>query len=242
MPPIYAVGDIHGQLGQLEHVLALIDADGGGQVVFLGDYVDRGPDSCGVIQTLVDGVTAGQDWICLKGNHDRLMQWFLLDPPRHDPHLLIGFHWFHERIGGIETMQSYGLDLPEHIRLQDFSASAREVVPEPHIAFLENLSLSHETETLFFCHAGIAPSVPLAHQREEDLLWIRQPFHAVSEPHPKLIVHGHTPVDRATHYGNRVNLDAGAGYGRPLAAAVFDDGEVFELTDTGRVRMSPVIG
>ncbi|MEO0390284.1 MAG: metallophosphoesterase family protein [Pseudomonadota bacterium] len=238
MPPIYAVGDIHGQLGQLERVLGLIEADGGGRVVFLGDYVDRGPASSGVLQTLVDGIADGQDWVCLKGNHDRSMQWFLEDPPRHDPYMLIGFHWFHERIGGATTMASYGLDLPETVRLKDFSAMAREVVPLSHQAFLKDLPLCYQTDDLFFCHAGIVPEVPLDAQDEEDLLWIRQPFHDYTRPHPKLIVHGHTPVERATHYGNRVNLDAGAGYGRDLACAVFEDGKVFALTESGRVALT----
>lgn len=242
MPPIYAVGDIHGQLDQLNRVLDLIAADGGGKVVFLGDYVDRGPASCGVIDRLISGLADGEDWVCLKGNHDRLMAWFLEDPPRHDPHLLVGYHWFHDRIGGIETLASYGLDMPDRVRMKDFSTQARDLVPEPHIAFLRGLHLRFETDTLFFCHAGIAPGVPLAEQDEEDLLWIRQPFHAYTDPHPKLIVHGHTPVDGAQHYGNRVNLDAGAGYGRPLACAVFEGGEVFELTHKGRVPLEAAVG
>ncbi|MEO0939560.1 MAG: metallophosphoesterase family protein [Pseudomonadota bacterium] len=242
MPPIYAVGDIHGQIGQLERVLELIERDGGGQVVFLGDYVDRGPDSRGVIQKLVDGVAAGRDWVCLKGNHDRQFEWFLDTPAKHDPHLLIGFHWFHERIGGVQTMESYGLSLPDQTRFKDFGLAAQEVVPQSHVDFLRGLHLSYEAGDLFFCHAGIKPGVPLEAQDEEDLLWIRQPFHAYTEPHPKLIVHGHTPVEAATHYGNRVNLDTGAGYGRPLTVAVFEGGEVFALTDRGRVLLSAAVG
>ncbi|MEM8578731.1 MAG: metallophosphoesterase family protein [Pseudomonadota bacterium] len=240
MPPIYAVGDIHGQRAELDRVLDLIIADGGGKVVFLGDYVDRGPDSQGVIQRLIDGCADGEDWVCLKGNHDRLMDWFLEVPPRHDPHLLIGFHWMHARIGGAETLASYGVDVPDHIRMKDLSARALDAVPQAHLDFLRGLPLTFETDDLFFCHAGIAPGAPLDAQDEEDLVWIRQPFHVFTEPHPKLIVHGHTPVERVTHYGNRVNLDAGAGYDRPLTCAVFEEGQVFELTDSGRVPLVPV--
>ena len=83
--------------------------------------------------------------------------------------------------------------------------------------------------------------MPLDAQQEEDLVWIRQEFHQYSGLHPKLIVHGHTPIDAATHYGNRVNLDTGAGYGDPLTAAVFEDGKVFELTKEGRVLLEPFL-
>jgi len=110
--PIYAIGDIHGQLALLKDVLDRIERDGGpeARIVFLGDYVDRGPDSCGVIDLLSRGLANGRDWICLKGNHDHLFEWFIAPPvPRQDPHLLIGYHWFHERIGGIETAASYGI-------------------------------------------------------------------------------------------------------------------------------------
>ncbi|MEX0310553.1 MAG: serine/threonine protein phosphatase, partial [Tateyamaria sp.] len=87
--------------------------------------------------------------------------------------------------------------------------------------------------------AGIRPGIPLAKQTEEDMLWIRQEFHDSTAVHPKLIIHGHTPVKVATHYGNRVNLDTAAGYGQPLTAAVFEHGQVWVLTDKGRVPLTP---
>ena len=92
---------------------------------------------------------------------------------------------------------------------------------------------------MYFAHAGIRPGVPLDRQCEEDLVWIRQSFHKESGPHPKLIVHGHTPVDAATHYGNRINLDSGAGYGRPLTAAVFEGTDAWLLTASGRQPLNP---
>lgn len=241
---IYAVGDIHGQMAMLEQALARIDADGGAdaRVVFLGDYIDRGPDSRGVIDRLCQGLDAGRDWVCLKGNHDRMFEWFMENPPRHDPQMLVGYHWLHERIGGVETLASYGVGVEDRTRLKDIQAIAKDAVPQRHVDFLRSLVLSHETDDLFCVHAGIRPGVPLAHQDEEDLIWIRQEFHRATAPHPKLIVHGHTPVGAATHYGNRVNLDTGAGYGHALSVALFDGAQVSLLTDQGRVLLRPEVG
>ena len=116
---IYAVGDIHGQRAMLEDALTLIEADGGrdAQVVFLGDYVDRGPDSAGVLDILARGQEAGRNWICLMGNHDRMMRHFLEETPRSDPYLLVTHNWFHPSIGGRETLASYDLDVDDGTRV-----------------------------------------------------------------------------------------------------------------------------
>lgn len=234
--PIYAIGDIHGQHVMLEDTLALIEKDGGtnAEIVFLGDYVDRGPNSRAVLELLSNGLAQGRNWNCLKGNHDRMMEWYMERPARHDPYLLVGYHWFHDRIGGRETVASYGITQVDDRRMFDLSAEIREAVPAAHVNFLQNLHLSHQREGLFFVHAGIRPGVALEAQDETDLLWIRQEFHDDPRDHGPLIVHGHTPIETATHYGNRVNLDSGAGYGRPITAAVFEDGKVWALTDDGR--------
>ena len=239
--PLYAIGDIHGQLGMLLTALERIEADGGvdAQIIFLGDYVDRGPDSRGVIDTLIQGKAQGRNWITLKGNHDRMFQWFMEDVPRHDPHMLVGYHWFHERLGGVETMASYGITFDDRTRLQDVHAQACPIVPQSHVDFLNALPVTHETDDLLFVHAGIRPGVPIADQTEEDLVWIRQEFHTHTDPHPKLVVHGHTPVKEATHYGNRINLDSGAGYGKPLSTAVFEGTQCWLLTEAGRVPLTP---
>ncbi|MEL6292799.1 MAG: metallophosphoesterase family protein [Pseudomonadota bacterium] len=237
--PIYAVGDIHGYTDELERALELIERDGGAnaETIFVGDYVDRGPDSAGVLDILIEGQAEGRNWITLKGNHDRLFEWFMEDPPRNDPHLLVGLHWFHERIGGLETMGSYGVSLKKQMRLKELHTEARENVPQSHVDFLRSLPLKHETPDLFFVHAGIRPGIDLDAQEEEDLLWIRTPFHRETRAHPKLIIHGHTPVDHATHYGNRVNLDSGAGYGSPISVAVFEGTQSWVLTANGRQKI-----
>ncbi|GGX39501.1 serine/threonine protein phosphatase [Tateyamaria omphalii] len=241
MTPIYAIGDIHGQKAELDRVLSLIEADGGrdADVVFLGDYTDRGPDSRAVLDTLIEGRDAGRNWTFLKGNHDRMFEWFMADPIRHDPYMMVELYWLHDRLGGNTTLASYGVDASGMRREKDVQADARAAVPQSHLDFLRDLHLNHIVGNLMFVHAGIRPGVALELQTEEDMLWIRQEFHHCTDPHPKLIVHGHTPVDAATHCGNRINLDTGAGYGRPLTAAVFEDDTVWLLTDTGRLPLTP---
>lgn len=239
--PIYAVGDIHGQAEQLARALEWIAADGGpdASIVFLGDYIDRGPDSRGVIQQLVDGGRDRDNWVFLKGNHDRMMEWFLHDPPVHDPHLLLGFHWLHDRIGGADTLESYGVGRTDGRRMFELADEVRGKVPADHVEFLNSLTLSHSAGPLFFAHAGIRPGVALDKQDEEDLLWIRQEFHSSTDDHGALIVHGHTPVEHARHYGNRINLDTGAGYGFPLSVAVFEGTDCWLLGADGRSALKP---
>lgn len=239
--PLYAIGDIHGQLAELERVLSLIEADGGpdAQIIFLGDYTDRGPDSRGVMDLLIDGQTQERNWTFLKGNHDRMFEWFMLPYPKHEAYLPVELSWLHPRLGGDTTLASYGVEMTPQSRMLKVHADALEAVPEAHMKFLHDLPLTFETADLFFAHAGIKPGVPLAAQDEEDLLWIRKEFHRDDRTHPKLIIHGHTPVDQAMHYGNRINLDSGAGYGKPLTAAVFEGADCWCLTANGRVPLTP---
>lgn len=242
--PIYAIGDIHGQHSELLRVLDLIEADGGpdAEVVFIGDYTDRGPASSDVLDTLIDGLAKGKPWHCLKGNHDRMFSWFMRDYPLHDAYLPIYLYWLHERLGGDTTLASYGIEMVETNRQTDVHALAKAAVPQAHVDFLNGLVHSFETNDLFFAHAGIQPGVALDQQTEHDLLWIRKEFHVDKRDHGKLIVHGHTPVETATHYGNRVNIDAGAGYGRPLTGVVFEGRKCWSLTDQGRVPLTPADG
>ena len=239
--PIYAIGDIHGQHDELLRVLALIEADGGAQaeIVFIGDYTDRGPASAAVLDTLIEGVEEGKPWRCLMGNHDRMFSWFMRDYPLHDAYLPVYLYWLHERLGGDTTLASYGIEMTQTERQTVVHEKAKAVVPQAHIDFLNSLSHSYQTDDLFFAHAGIRPGIALNEQTEHDLLWIRKEFHKDTRDHGKLIVHGHTPVEQATHYGNRINIDAGAGYGRPLCAVRIEGHECWSLTDTGLVPLLP---
>ena len=239
--PVYAIGDVHGQRAMLEDALALIEADGGpgARIVFLGDYVDRGPDSRGVLELLVAGRAEGRDWICLKGNHDQMAARFLESEPRSPMRMRVGFHWLHERIGGRATLASYAVRVGEDDVMGDVHARARAAVPAHHVAFLEALPLCHRQNGLFFVHAGIEPGVPLDEQNPDEMMWIRKPFTGDARAHPALIVHGHTAIPAARHHGNRVNLDSGAGHGGPLTAAVFEGTRCWELTRAGRRELRP---
>ena len=222
--PIYAVGDVYGQLSQLEAALIAIEKDGGkdAAVVFIGDLVDRGADSRRVIELIISLCDEGRNFTILKGNHDRMFEWFMESPPRHDPHLLVGMHWFHGRLGGRETMASYGIEIDERRRLFEVHKEAVEKVPQAHVDFLKSLKIKHLISDKLFVHAGIRPDVPLDQQSEDDLLWIREDFHAHQDFHSHLVIHGHTAIDSPTHYGNRINLDGGAGYGRPLVPMIIE--------------------
>jgi serine/threonine protein phosphatase 1 len=228
---ILAIPDIHGYRSELDRVLALADAQCGAEarIVFLGDLTDRGPDSRGVIDRLIEGLEAGRDWVVLRGNHDQMFLDFLRGPGP-------GARWLNGNIGGSETLRSYGAG--EAMAAGDWLAAA-DCVPRAHREFLAGLPFSHETEAQFFVHAGIRPGVPLDVQEIDDLLWIRQEFHGDTRDHGKLIVHGHTPVERPAHYGNRINLDAGAGFGRPLNVAEIEGREAWLLTAEGRVPLTP---
>ncbi|WP_375175909.1 metallophosphoesterase family protein [Pseudooceanicola sp.] len=238
---IYAVGDIHGHRALLDDVIARIDRDGGtkAEVVFIGDYIDRGPDSRGVIETLIRGQQEGRRWTCLLGNHDRMFGNFLDSGTISHPSIKSGLGWTHDRLGGLETLASYGLDAGAGRDILALWSEAAEAVPQAHRDFLGSCPLFAERDGLLFVHAGIRPGVALADQLEEDLIWIRDDFLMHRAAHDWMVVHGHTAVQGADHRGNRVNLDGGAGYGRPLRVAAFEAGEVFELTPQGREKLTP---
>lgn len=240
----YAIGDSHGHLNQLREVHRWIAADRvrvgdeAAPVVHLGDYVDRGPDSQGVLDFLLRGRAEGQNWVLLKGNHDRMMTLFLRAPAERDPRRP-DLHWLEDRIGGRATLASYAVDVSPARPLEEIHEEARRKVPAEHVALLEGLLSSYCRGGVFFCHAGIRPGLALAEQREDDLVWIRGEFHADRRDHGALIVHGHTPAEHVTHYGNRLNLDTGAAYGGPISAVVIEGEEVFQLTEQGRWPIRP---
>lgn len=243
----YAIGDIHGHLDALLEVQARIAADkarvgdAAAPVVHLGDFVDRGPNSAGVLEHLAEGLAAGAPWVLMKGNHDRLMRLFLCEEPEPDPARPL-VDWLDPSVGGCETLASYGVDAVSRRPAEEIHAEALDRVPQRHIDLLDALRPGFRHGRAFFCHAGILPGVPLDAQIEDDLIWIRGLFHKDKRDHGALIVHGHTPVKAATHYGNRLNLDTGAAYGGPLSAAVIEGDAVFLLTEDGRRPLLPQAG
>jgi serine/threonine protein phosphatase 1 len=239
--PIYAIGDIHGQIEALDQALSRIEADGGAdaRIVFLGDLVDRGADSRGVIERIRAGQDGGRPWQVIKGNHDRLFFRFVREGIEHDDRIQSGNSWRHPSLGGVATLAAYGVADAADRPLDDLLAETRAAVPQAHIDWIGALPLWIEAGPLLFVHAGIFPGQPLDLQTEDDLLWIRHEFLTYAKPHPWLIVHGHTALDHPTHFGNRIDLDGGAGYGRPLVPAVFEGRDAWLLEASGRVPLTP---
>lgn len=239
----YAIGDIHGHLDKLRAAHDLIARDaaqhGAAPVVHLGDLVDRGPDSAGVIGFLMAGQAAGQDWHVLRGNHDRMFLGFLADPAGRDAGLRSDLDYMHPKIGGAPTLASYGLHAPADRARALVHAEAVQAVPQAQRDWLASRPALIARGPWLFVHAGIRPGIAPADQTETDLLWIREPFLSDPRDHGALVVHGHTALDAPQHYGNRLNLDSGAGYGRPLTAVALEGTEVFVLTPAGRQPLRP---
>jgi serine/threonine protein phosphatase 1 len=206
-------------------------------IVHIGDLVDRGPDCRGVIEYLRTGIDAGQDWVVLKGNHDRMFITYLDDLHAHDPGLRADLSYLHPRIGGSETLASYGVKNPGDRPLAPVHADAVAAVPQAHRDFLESRPTSFQRGEITFVHAGIRPGIPLALQCEDDLLWIRKDFLDDPRDHGSLIVHGHTAIDRPTHYSNRINIDSSAAYGGPLSAIVLEGRAAFHLIGPKRTPL-----
>ena len=239
----YAIGDIHGHLERLRAAHDLVAADRAAtgdetaRIVHVGDLVDRGPDSRGVIDYLSAGQAEGQPWVVLKGNHDRMFAAFLKGES--DPALRSDLTWLHERIGGVETLMSYGIEASPWQRPDAVRVAAQASVPAAHVAYLDALPVYFQEGEVLFVHAGIRPGVDLTQQTETDMVWIRDAFLNDTRDHGALVVHGHSPVEAVTHYGNRINIDTGVAYGGPLSAIVIEGRDAWLLTPGGRVAIAP---
>jgi len=214
---VYAIGDIHGRRDLLDRLLATIakdcvDAPKRRVLVTLGDYIDRGPDSCGVIERLAGLHTSPpfQDFsLCfLKGNHEQLMEQFING--ENDGHL-----WMN--CGGRETLNSYGAKLSAH--------SITKRLPKHHRQFLSKMVLMSREGDYAFAHAGVRPGVGLSKQAAEDVLWIRARFLNATTDFGAVIVHGHTPVDIPDVLDNRIGIDTRAWASGTLTALVLEGAE-----------------
>ena len=220
---VYAVGDVHGCRDLLLELDEMILADaaaapeGRKLVVYLGDYVDRGPDSAGVVDLLLDGLGEDIETIHLKGNHEDFLLRFLADAD-------IGGYWILN--GGGATMRSYGVDgVPGPMAtaftdLGPLSHAFGKALPPSHRAFFEGLRTIHIEGDYLFVHAGIVPGRDLHQQSEDDMLWIREPFLSSDADHGHVVVHGHSPVAAPQLLANRINLDTGAVWSGRLTALV----------------------
>jgi serine/threonine protein phosphatase 1 len=243
--PTYAIGDIHGQIDLLRAAHERIAADMAREglhvpVVHLGDLVDRGPDSRGVVEFLLAGEQRGEDWVVLKGNHDRMFTRFMADPAAPEPGLRPDLSWLHPHLGGAGTLASYGVRAAADRPVAAVHAEAADRVPQAHLDFLAARPTLLTRDEAVFVHAGIRPGVALDAQDETDLVWIRAGFLDDPRDHGALIVHGHTALDAPEHYGNRLNLDSAAAYGGPLTAVVIEGRRAWLLTDEGRQELLPV--
>jgi len=217
---VYAIGDIHGRLDLLQKLWALIERDRANTdlritVVFVGDYVDRGRDSKGVIDFLLKIKEQG-DVVCLRGNHDQAVLDFIADAK---------FYRTWKPFGAPETLVSYGVMPPRFDDEAEFEKAREEFLancPASHIEFLEGLPYCYELGGYFFVHAGARPGIPLKDQEPEDMLWIREDFLFSRADFEKVVVYGHTPVEQAGRRGHRLSIDTGAYATGHLSAAVLE--------------------
>ena len=206
----YAIGDIHGRLDLLEDLLTSIESDNAARpkarttIVFLGDLIDRGPQSAEVVERLRIYRPAFARTTFLMGNHEEVLLRILAGEVEFLP------NWM--AFGGAECAASYGID-PGELR----SASRKHAlellrrnVPREHVKFLSSFADTASFGGYLFVHAGIRPGVPLANQTAEDLRWIRMPFLADDTDHGRVVVHGHTISEEIDLQDNRIGIDTGA--------------------------------
>jgi len=198
MKNIYAIGDIHGCLDRLERLLAKIDPDPmRDQLVFLGDYIDRGPSSYEVVAYLIALKNRMPGAVFLKGNHEEMFIQYLSGM---EHHLFV-------MNGGQATLDSY---------MKNKTHPDERLIPSEHLYFLSALSLYYQTEDYIFVHAGLREEIPLELQKSEDLLWIRDDFIASDYDFGKRVIFGHTPFNIPLVQPNKIGVDTGAVYGNRL--------------------------
>jgi serine/threonine protein phosphatase 1 len=210
---LFAIGDIHGCVDELTAMLGTIAAARGDTVVFVGDYVDRGPAAREVIEVLLELSRGGAEYVFLKGNHEDMMLSFLGLPGHYGESFLFN--------GGAPTLESYGV--PE-------GALALERIPAAHVDFLKTLATSYLHPPYLFVHAGISPLRQLEEQSVEDMLWIRQEF--IFNPHQigATVVFGHTPMRAVmVDLPYKLGIDTGLVYGGKLTCVEFNEGVLYQV-------------
>jgi serine/threonine protein phosphatase 1 len=224
---VYAVGDIHGRADLVErmHEIIISDAaehsDNKNFIIYLGDYLDRGPYVRETIDLLLTAQSPGFECVYLMGNHEQIFLNFLGEPS-------ILSMWL--GVGGGSTLMSYGLKPPG----SGFSAEKahkvrdelREKIPAEHIGFIKNLRQSFLAGDYLFVHAGIRPAVPIEDQTPEDLYWIRDEFLNSDADHGQMVIHGHTISEDIQHFSNRIGIDTGAYASGVLSCAVLEEDRV----------------
>lgn len=196
---LFAIGDIHGCIDRLVALLGKIDADPTrDQLVFLGDYIDRGPSSYEVVDYLIQLSREMPNAVFLKGNHEEMFVQYLAGKDRN---LFL-------MNGGQATIDSYRKHKSQYYQ--------EHLVPEAHVRFFDSLRLYYQTDAYIFVHAGLRDALPLEAQLSEDLLWIRDEFIASDHDFGKRVIFGHTPFNNPLVKGNKIGIDTGAVYGNRL--------------------------
>jgi serine/threonine protein phosphatase 1 len=209
MGKIYAIGDIHGSFDRLQDMMQKIPIDfAEDSLVFIGDYIDRGPGSVEVVEYLINLKKQVPGIIFLKGNHEDMLEKYL-DGSDRFTYLLNG---------GQNTLDSY---LSKTNRTDDFP------IPADHMEFFKSLRLYYETESYIFVHAGLRPKINLESQKSEDLLWIRDKFIYSKYNFGKPVVFGHTPLEKPLVESNKIGIDTGAVYGNALTCVQLPDVQFF---------------
>ena len=230
---VYAIGDIHGRADLLDELLALIETDEAERgeaettLIFLGDVVDRGPASAAVIERLRTLRLTRDTTRFLLGNHEEIFLGALDGEPK-------ALRLFC-RIGGRETVLSYGMDAAEYERLdyEELVHRLKDLVPEDHRQFVGTFEDMIVICDYAFVHAGVRPGAPLDDQRTSDLRWIRDPFLDHRTRLEKIIVHGHTMTDEVEHRAHRIGVDTGAYSSGKLTALGLQGSEVWHVQTTG---------
>ena len=215
---VYAIGDIHGRNDLLQQLLDKISQDdrqrdsARSEIIFLGDLVDRGPDSAGVIDTAMRARETFGNVRYLMGNHEEVY----LAASTGDEKAVRFFN----RIGGRETILSYDISMEEYVGLDMTQLALRipQLFPREHIDFISGFEDQITIGDYAFVHAGVRPGVPLSEQRQKDLRWIRDDFLSAQQAHEKVIVYGHTINDEVVETGTRIGIDTGAYYSEKLTA------------------------
>jgi serine/threonine protein phosphatase 1 len=211
MSKIFAIGDIHGSFDRLQELMQKIPIDfARDTLVFIGDYIDRGPASVEVVDYLIDLKKQVPQTIFLKGNHEDMLEKYL-DGTDRFTYLLNG---------GQNTLDSY---LSKNLQSELYP------IPSDHMEFFKTLRLYYETEAYIFVHAGLRPKVPLASQETEDLLWIRDKFIYSKYNFGKTVVFGHTPLEKPLVESNKIGIDTGAVYGNALTCVQLPELEFFTV-------------
>ncbi len=214
---IYAIGDIHGRVDLLTALLEKIVADAGASaglehiLVYLGDYIDRGPDSDRIIEILTAPPPAGFQAHYLMGNHEDMMVQFI--DGENDVQVWLGN-------GGRETLYAYGCD--EILDLDQTRVDLLAALPARHLEFLRSLKSHHQNGDYLFVHAGIRPGVPIEAQSDTDMMWIRGSFLKSKENFGKFVIHGHSIRPEPEICGNRIGIDTGAWRTGVLTCLVLD--------------------